>query len=81
MLPIVVLIICAAGLVLAAASLAMARSPPAAHAAAALGAAAIGGVCTTLFIIWLSAGERQIKGCAKFCYSLCAMMPPLRWPI
>jgi hypothetical protein len=55
MLAIVVLVICGCGILLAAALLAAARSPPAAYAAAILGAATIGGLCITLFIIWLTA--------------------------
>jgi hypothetical protein len=55
MLAMVVLIICGCGILLAVALLASARSPPVAYAAAILGAAAIGGFCLTLFIIWLNA--------------------------
>jgi len=55
MLAIIVLCICGCGMLLAAALLAAARSPPAAYAAAMLGAAAIRGFCLTPFIIWLSA--------------------------
>ena len=40
---------------LAAWLLAQARSPPAAYAAAILGAAAVGALCISLFIIWLTA--------------------------
>jgi hypothetical protein len=54
MLAMVVLIICGCGFLLAAALLALARSPPAAYLAAILGAAAVSGFCVTLFIIWLS---------------------------
>jgi hypothetical protein len=55
MLAIIVLVIFGCGILLAAALLAAARSPPAAYAAATLGAVAIGGLCITLFIIWLTA--------------------------
>jgi hypothetical protein len=55
MLAVAVLVICGCSILLAAALLAVARSPPAAYAAATLGVVAIGGVCITLFIIWLTA--------------------------
>jgi hypothetical protein len=41
---------------LAARLMALAQSPPAAYAAAALGIAAIGALCMSLLIIWLTAG-------------------------
>ncbi len=40
---------------LAARLMAMARSPPAAYAAASLGVAAVGALCLSLLIIWLAA--------------------------
>jgi len=42
-------------LVLAARMLAVAKSPPAAYAAAMVGAAAVGALCLSLLIIWLTA--------------------------
>jgi hypothetical protein len=43
------------GLLVAARIMAVAKSPPAAYAAAILGVAAVGALCLSLLIIWLAA--------------------------
>jgi hypothetical protein len=42
------------GFLLAARKMATAQSPPAAYAAAILGVTAVGGLCVSILIIWLS---------------------------
>jgi hypothetical protein len=47
---------------LAARKMTAAQSPPAAYAAAILGVTAVGGLCVSIFIIWLSMALAQSKG-------------------